>query len=249
MSRAPEPGCELPGDALHRRRGLQRAGGADPHVHAEQRPGHQQRVRRVVPAVAEVAVAHLGQRLADVIAHGEDVGQHLGGMPVVGEPVPHRHSGVGPQRLHRLLRGPAVFDPVEHPAEHPGGVLHRLLVAELRILRPQVGDMGTLVVRSHLEGRTGPGGGLLEDERDIAASQPADALAHALVHPQFPAQVDQVEELPGGQVGLLEQATSLQVHFFSSGVPLDRASHAARPAAAAAQLVHEVIGVGRGISP
>jgi hypothetical protein len=77
--------------------------------------------------------------------------------------------------------------------------------------------VGALIVGGHLERRTGPGRRLLEDERDIAAGQPAGVQAHPLLQPQPLAQVDQVEELGGGQVGLLEQVASLQVHLVLLG--------------------------------
>ena len=51
------------------------------------------------------------------------------------------------QRLDVLLGEAAVLDAVEHPAEHPGGVLHRLLVTDLRAARLEVGHVRALVVR------------------------------------------------------------------------------------------------------
>jgi hypothetical protein len=103
--------------------GKQRAGGGDTDVQAEQRAGHQQRVRRVVAGVTDVAEGHLFEWLVGVVAHGEDVGQHLGGMPLIGQPVPYRDAGVPAQDLGGLLGEPAVLDAVEHPPEYPGGVL------------------------------------------------------------------------------------------------------------------------------
>ncbi len=205
-------GGEAAGDVLHAGRGLQRPGSADAHVHAQQAAGHQQGVRGVVAAVAQVAVGHLGERLGGVVAHGEDVGQHLRGVPVVGEPVPHRHPGVGGQRLHLFLGVAAVLDAVEHPAEHPRGVLHRLLAAQLGVIRPDVGDVTALVVRRHLERRPGPCRGLLEDQRDAPPGQAARPAAGPLVRPQPPAEVDEVEKLFRAEVDLFEQAAPSQVH-------------------------------------
>jgi hypothetical protein len=147
-----------------------------------------------------------------VVPHGEDVGQHLRGVPLVGEPVPHRYPGEGGQGFHLFLRVAAVLDAVEHPAEHPRGVLHGLLAPELRVLRPDVGDVAALVVHGHLERRPGPRGGLLEDQRDAAAGQPARPAAGPLVRPQPPAEVDEVEKLFGAEVDLFEQAAPSQVH-------------------------------------
>ena len=133
-------------------------------------------------------------------------------MPVVGQPVPHRHAGAGREGFHVRLCRPAELDAVEHAAEHPGGVPHGFLVAELGLTRAKVADVAALVVRGDLEGRPGPGGRLLEDQRDAAAGQPGVPLAHMLLQPQVHSQVHQGQELLGGQVGLLAQAASGQVH-------------------------------------
>ena len=45
-------------------------------------------------------------RLAGVLAHREHVAQGLGGVPLVGQPVPHRHAGVRRQRLDRSWEKP-----------------------------------------------------------------------------------------------------------------------------------------------
>ena len=64
----------------------------------------------------------------------------------------------------RLLAVAAVLDRVVDAAEHAGGVLHRLLVADLDPARPEVGHVGTLVVGGDLERGARPGRGLLEDD-------------------------------------------------------------------------------------
>ena len=98
-----------------------------------------------------------------VLHHREHVGQYLGGVELVGQTVPHRHSGVPAEDLHVLLREPPVLDAVVHAAEHAGGVFHRLFVPDLRAAGLQVGHLGTLIVRGHLERRAGTRRGLLED--------------------------------------------------------------------------------------
>ncbi len=155
----------------------QLAGCPDPHVHPELGAHQQQRVGHVVAAVADERVGDLVQRLVGVLGHREHVGQHLRRVELVGQPVEHRHPGVLRERLDVLLGRPAVLDRVVHPAEHAGGVLHRLLVPDLRRRRVDVGDVGALVVRRDLEGAARPGRGLLEDQRDVLAAQ--TLLLHA----------------------------------------------------------------------
>ena len=102
----------------------------------------------VEAAVAHEAVADLVERLAvGVLGHGEEVGEHLGGVPLVGQAVVDRHVGVLGQLLHGRLRLAAELDRVEHPRQHPGGVGGRLLVPDLRGRRVEVGDVRALVVR------------------------------------------------------------------------------------------------------
>ena len=46
------------------------------------------------------------RRLGGVLAHGEHVAEHLGRVPLVGEPVPDRHTGVRRERLDVRLAEP-----------------------------------------------------------------------------------------------------------------------------------------------
>ena len=88
----------------------------------------------------------------------------------------------------------------------------------MRLARAEIGDVRALVVRGDLEGRTGPGGRLFKDQRDVAPRQPTMPLAQVLLGAQLPAQVDQVAELLGGEVDLLEQVASVQVHAGSLSI-------------------------------
>ncbi len=88
---------------------------------------HHQAVAHVVTGVAEVDEVDALQ-LAEVLPDGEEVGQDLGGVELVGQAVPHRHPGVVGQVLHDLLAVAAVLDAVKHAAQHPGGVGDGLLL-------------------------------------------------------------------------------------------------------------------------
>src|ERR1019366_5303260 len=97
------------------------------------------------------------------------------------EPVPHWHACMASQRLDGLLGDAAVLDAVEHPTEHPSGVLGRLLVAELGLLWPEVARVRALVVRTHLERRPRACRRLLEDQRHVATDHPLALRAGALL--------------------------------------------------------------------
>jgi hypothetical protein len=104
-----------------------------------------------------------------VLAHGHDVGQHLRWVILVGKAVVDRYSGISGELLHAFLRRATILDSIEHAAEHAGGVLERLLVADLGTGWIQVGDVGALVVAGYLERTTSAGGRLLENETDLLA--------------------------------------------------------------------------------
>ncbi len=147
-----------------------------------------------------------------MLGHGEHVGQHLGRVPVVGETVEHRHPPVLRQLLDGLLAVAPVLDPVEHPAEYPGGVLHGLLVAHLRTRRVEVGGGRALVGGGHLERAAGARRGLLEDQRDVLPAQALNLGPGLLGRLELGGQGDQAEKLLGGEVQLLEEVTAGEVY-------------------------------------
>ena len=132
-------------------------------------------------------------------------------MELVGQPVPDRHPGVLGQGLHGLLGEAAVLDAVEGAAEHPGGVLHRLLVPDLGAARLQVGDVRALVLRGHLEGGAGARRRLLEDQRDVLAGEARLLVAAVLGRLEVGGQPEQEPQLLGGEVELLEEAAVAKV--------------------------------------
>ena len=145
------------------------------------------------------------QVLVAVLHHGQDVADHLGGVELVGQAVPHRHAGVLAQDFHQLLAEAAVLDPIVHAPQHPGGVFHRFLVTDLRAGWSQVGDLGALVVSRHFEGAASAGGGLFEDQGDVLALQPGLLVAAVLGCLQVSGKLEQELELFGGEIELLEK--------------------------------------------
>ncbi len=88
-------------------------------------PPEQVGVGHVVRAVADVGEAQAGQR-AEPLADRQQIRQDLAGVVAVGQGVDDRHPGVLRHlRQGRLGEGPP-DDGGGLPAEHPGGVGHRL---------------------------------------------------------------------------------------------------------------------------
>ena len=145
-----------------------------------------------------------------MLKHRQGVAQHLGGVPLVGQTVPHRHAGQGGELLDLGLLVTAVLDAVEHAAQDPGGVRHGLLVTHLGARGVQVGDVGALVVGTDLEGAAGARRGLLEDEGDVPAFQVTNLLSGLLGRLELGGQLDERHPLGGGEVELLEEAAALE---------------------------------------
>lgn len=102
-------------------------GGAGGEVQAHLGAAHHQAVAHVVTGVAEVDEVDALQ-LAEVLPDGEEVGQDLGGVELVGQAVPHRNTGIVRQLFHDLLAVATVLDAVKHPSQHPGGIGDGLLL-------------------------------------------------------------------------------------------------------------------------
>ena len=150
------------------RLGVQLVGCDDPTVHPQLGAAHHERVRHIVAAVAGKSQRSLLQ-IAELLLDGEQVGEDLGRVPVVGEPVPHRHAGVLGQGLDRPVGEAAELDAVEEPAEDPCRIGHGLLLAELDVRLAQVLRVRSLVDAGDSEGTTGPGGRLFEEQGDVEA--------------------------------------------------------------------------------
>ena len=144
--------------------------------------------------------------LVAVLLHGQDVAQHLGGMELVGQAVPHRHAGILGQDLDQFLAKPAIFDAVVHAPQHAGGIFHRFLVADLRAGWSQVGHMRALVIGGHFKGTARAGRGLLKDEGDVLTLEPRLLETAVLGGLEVGGQLEQKLEFFRRKVELLDEA-------------------------------------------
>ncbi|MCY1438852.1 hypothetical protein D9M71_550680 [compost metagenome] len=213
------------GDQVVRR--PQGFGCADAHVHAELGADQQQRVAHVVARVAEVGVADFVDRFVGVFTHGQHVGDHLCRVILVGQAVEHRYAGELGQLLDDFLLEATVLDGVVHAPEHAGGVLHAFLVADLRGVRVDVGDVGALVIGGDFKRAAGAGRGFFEDQRDVVALEMLLFGAGVLGTLEVAGQVEQVAQFARGVVFQAQQIAVMDVerHFGSpkvSVIPLAR---------------------------
>src|SRR6266852_7412522 len=116
-------------------------------------------------------------------------------MSFICEPVPHRHSGIVGKFLHLCLFKTTVLDAVIHATQDARGILHRLLGADMRAAGADVGDVGALVVGSHLESAAGACRVLLKDEGNLLATQMLHLCASIFRRFYLGGEVQQEEDL------------------------------------------------------
>jgi hypothetical protein len=133
-------------------------------------------------------------------------------VELVRESVPHRDPGVTSQYLDPVLAEAPVFYAVVHATQHTRRIRDGFLVPDLGSCRPEVGDVRPLVVRGHLEGAPGPGGGLLEDQGDVETAQTGHFPILALGGLELYGEVEQVTNLGCGVVDQRQEAATLEVN-------------------------------------
>ena len=143
-------------------------GCAGGEVQAHLGAAHHQAVAHVVAGIAKVNEVDALQ-VTKMLPDGEEVGQDLGGMELVGQAVPHRDARVAGQIFHDLLAVAPVLDAVKHAAQHPGGVGNGLLFADLAAGGIKVGHFHAQIVCGHLKTAAGAGGGLFKDQGNVFA--------------------------------------------------------------------------------
>jgi hypothetical protein len=189
----------------------------NPQVHAHGGRADKQLVAHVPARVPHVRQRDLPKRLVDVLADREQVGEHLGRVVLVRQPVVDRDAGEPGKRLHVSLVEAPELDGVVHAAEHPRGVLHGLLLADMAARRSEVRHVGALIVRSHLEPDPGPGAVLLEDERDRLAGKAPNLTTLALLDLEACGEAEERLDLGSGEVTEGEEGSTTQVDRRAEG--------------------------------
>ena len=161
------------------------------------------------------SIAHEHQRLAldvvvEVLLNRQDVSEHLGGMPLGGQAVPHRHGSAGSQLFHVGLREAAEFDAVVETVEHAGGVLDGLLLAHLGAARIEVGHAHAEIHGADLERAARAGGRLLEQQDDVLALEVTMGGTGQFQVLEFAGQLQQVLDFLGGEVEEAQEVATAQ---------------------------------------
>ena len=150
---------------------------------------------------------------AELLLHGQQIRQHLGGVKLVGQAVPDRDAGILGQLVHQLLAEPAVLNAVEHPAQDPGGVSDALLFTHLGAAGVQVCHAHPQIVPCHLESAAGTGGGLFKQQDNVLVLQIAVGNAAAFEPLELLGQVQQVSDFSGGVIEKLQKASASDIDW------------------------------------
>ena len=144
----------------------ERTGDAD--VHACGGAAQQIRVGHVVGRIAEIGdgLARQSIHTATMLRDGEQVGEHLTGVELVGQRVDDRAGGVFRHLFDAVLTERSPDDAVGHAGEHSRSVGDRLAAAQLGT--GLVDDQRIPAEFRHADGEagTGAGGGLVEQHGD-----------------------------------------------------------------------------------
>ncbi|KAF5289491.1 hypothetical protein FQR65_LT20825 [Abscondita terminalis] len=168
-----------------------------------------QQVGRLQPGVGHVvAIADPGDGLAldraAVLDEGEDVGQDLAGMELVGQAVDDGHARVLGKAHDLVLAVGADHHQVGHAADDARAVLDGLGAAQLAVARGQVDHRAAELVHAGLEAHAGARAGLLEDHGQRAVAQRVVLLVVLELLLDQGRAFEQVGVLVGREVGKLE---------------------------------------------
>jgi len=115
---------------------------------------------------------------AKLLANRQQVGERLAGVGVVGQRVDDGDVAVGRQFLDVLVVVDAGHDEVDVPGKRSGGVLDRLAVAQVDVVRSEEDGVAAQLCHPRLEGDPRSGRGFLEDHpQRLLVEQVARVLA------------------------------------------------------------------------
>ena len=183
---------------------------AGDETHAHLRAAHHQGIAHVVPGVPQINQLPSPQR-AEMLPDGQEIRQDLGGMKLIGQTVPDRDAGITGQILDDLLAVAPVFNAVKHPAQHPGRIRDGFLFADLAPGGIQIGHLHPQIMRSHLKGAAGPGGGLFKNQGDVFSRKEPVGNAVFFLFLQIRGQIQEPFDFSRGQIQQLQKMPVFQM--------------------------------------
>ena len=117
-----------------------------PHFCAADHEGIPHVISRI-PEINQLFSAQCAEMLPD----RQKIRQNLRWMKFVGQPVPHGNRRIFCKRFNNLLPISAIFDSVEHRAEHPRGICNTFFFPDLRAGGIKISAMHTEIMRRHFK--------------------------------------------------------------------------------------------------
>ena len=148
-----------------------------------------------------------------MLHHGEDVCEHLRGVPVHSHPVEHGHIGVLDELVHHRAIHAAHDDGVRHAADDLGCVAHGLVpLADLEVLHREELGVPAKLRHGGFERDAGSGGVDLEDHRKDLVLEEREPHPLLLGILQEPHEVQQILNLASAEVcGRVEVVVGFEV--------------------------------------
>src|SRR5699024_2305888 len=163
-------------------------------VHAEYRSGNEQGMRHVVSAIAHKC--HCFTMVsAKVLLYCQEISEHLRRMPVVGQCIPDRDTGMFSERFNRLLFKAPESNAVKHRAQYFCRILHGLLGSELELMLIEIFDSSPKLSSCDSESRSRPCGLFFKNKCNLFPAHETLGNAVFLFSFKMFCEVDQCLEL------------------------------------------------------
>ena len=192
-------------DQLCRREGFFRR--ADYKMHSHFCAADHQRVTHIISGVTAVD-QFFSFQLSKMLLNGQKIRQDLRRMIFIGQTIPDRNTGVLRQFLYDLLTESTVLDPIEHTAQHTGGIRDRFFFADLRTGRTQISASHAKITGSHFKSAAGAGGVFFEYQSNIFAFEDLMRDAGFFLLFKLRCQFQQIADLFGGKIQQREKMFS-----------------------------------------
>ena len=141
---------------------------------------------------------------------GEEVGEHLAGMEIIGQSIDDRHRGILRHFFHTVLPISAPHDGVCHARKHPRGVSNRLATAQLGA--GLVDDQRVAAQLGNADGEAGASASAVFVEKHSHSLRAGKRLGIETVFAELHAQFEDLLLLFMGDVVIAKHVTQLMCH-------------------------------------
>ena len=178
-------------------------------VHAHLGTADHERIAHVVTGVAHIDKLNAFQ-ITEVFLDGQEVGQDLGGMELIGEAIPDRNAGILREIFHDILTETAVFNAVIHAAQNTGGIGNTFLFTDLASGGIQISAVHSQIIGGNLKRATGTGAGLFKDQGNVFPGTAGMRNACFLFGLKVSSKIQERRDLIGSKIKKLQEAITFE---------------------------------------